>query len=91
MRAGAIPQAAVLKVGHHGKNSASSLAFLATVRPQWAVISTSTEEDRHSPSPKVIGRLWRVHANVAVTQDAGLGVLVTLREGVADSRVVGKP
>lgn len=91
IRAGAIPKAAVLKVGYHGKKNASSLTFLAMVRPQWAVISTSTEEDRNSPAPKVLERLWRIGAKVAVTQDAGLGILATLREGIADVRVVDWP
>ncbi|MCL1854230.1 MAG: MBL fold metallo-hydrolase [Clostridia bacterium] len=91
MRAGMIPGADVLKVGYHGKNSASSVSFLATVRPQWAVISTSSAEDKDSPAPKVMERLWRVKANVAVTQDAGLGILVTLREGVADGLAVDWP
>ncbi len=81
LRAGAIPKATVLKVGHHGEDDASSTAFIATVRPKWAVISTSTQEEPDTPDPKVIKLLWAVKANVAVTQEATCGILVRLSGG----------
>ncbi len=88
LRAGAIPKATVLKVGHHGEDDASGVAFLSTVKPQWAVISTSTEEEKDTPDPKVMGLLWQVKANVAVTQEATCGILVTLAAGTATAQKI---
>lgn len=81
--AGVIPQATVLKVAHHGEDDSSSDTFVYTVNPQWAVISTSTAEESDTPDPKVMTRLWNIQAGVAVTQNAQIGVLVQLTNGVA--------
>lgn len=88
IQAGVVPQAAVLKVGHHGEDDASSQAFLARVKPQWAVISTSTAEEKDTPSPKVMRMLWNLGAGVAVTQVATCGIWVTLSEGVASVQAI---
>lgn len=79
--AGVIPMATVLKVAHHGEDDASGKRFLSAVRPKWAIISTSAEEEKDTPDPKVIKLLWGVKASVAVTQDATCGIYVSLREG----------
>lgn len=91
LRAGVIPKADVLKVAHHGEDDASSSALIGTVRPQWAVISTNSQEEPDTPSPKVIKLLWAVDAGVAVTQDAAYGILVTLSQGVATAEAVSEP
>ena len=83
LQAGVIPAATVLKVSHHGEDDTSSKLFISTVRPQIAVISTSTEERKRTPSHKVLKLLWDVKATVAVTQDVSCGILVTLRNGEA--------
>lgn len=78
---GVIPTATVLKVAHHGEDDSSSKRFLSVVKPKWAIISTSTEEESDTPDPKVIRILWDVKASVAVTQDATCGIYVSLSEG----------
>ena len=87
--AGLISQAAVLKVAHHGNEDATSWQFVLLARPQWAVISTSSVEKPETPSSKVLSRLKDVKANVAVTQDAEVGILVTLEDGQASAEAVG--
>ena len=82
---GLISQAEVLKVAHHGEDDATGRAFVLLARPQWAVISTSTAEEPDTPDPKILARLWEVNASVAVTQEAELGVLITLEDGRAGS------
>ena len=57
-------------------------------RPQWAVISTSSVEKPETPSSKVLSRLYDVKAGVAVTQDAEVGILVTLRDGQAGAEAI---
>lgn len=80
---GLIPQATVLKVAHHGEDDSTSRLFVQTVMPKAAVISTSTAEEPDTPDDKILRRLWEVKALVAVTQDATVGMLVTLRGGEA--------
>lgn len=88
IEAGLISQAAVLKVAHHGNEDATGWQFVLLARPQWAVISTSSVEKPETPSSKVLSRLKDVKANVAVTQDAEVGILVTLEDGQASAEAV---
>lgn len=81
--AGLIPRATALKVAHHGDNDATGAAFAAQVAAQWAVISTSTEDEPDTPDERVLKHLWAAGSSVAVTQDATLGIRVTLQAGAA--------
>ena len=81
---GLIRPVPVLKVGNHGEGDATGKAFALAARPQWAIISTNTEDEPDTPDPKVLKRLREVGATVAVTQDAEVGILVTLRGGRVD-------
>lgn len=83
-----IPQATVLKVAHHGEDDATSKRLVLQVKPQWAVISTSTAEEPDTPDNKVVSRLWDVKAGVAVTQNGEVGILVTLRDGRATAEQI---
>ena len=60
-------KADVLKVGHHGSETASTDAFIAAVKPKFAIISASTPH--HLPDPTVVRRY----------EDAGAIVLRTDR------------
>jgi competence protein ComEC len=53
----AIPPITVLKVAHHGSETATSPEFLAAANPQLAVISSGAANRFGHPSPKVIDRL----------------------------------
>lgn len=86
-----LPRCEVLKVGHHGADDATSDLLLATVQPQVAVISTSTEERAETPGMGTLRDLLKVGAEIAVTQDASGGVLVTLKEGKAAARMAAWP
>ncbi len=86
--AGVISSAAVLKVAHHGEDDTSTRPFVARVRPQWAIVSTSTEEEADTPDHKIIKLLWELKAGVAVTQDATCGILVKLWEGKASTEAI---
>lgn len=78
-----LPQCQVLKVGHHGGGDATSKALLSLVKPQAAVISTSTAQREDTPAPTVLQRLLKAGADVTITQDGSAGVLVTLANGRA--------
>ena len=81
LAAGLIPRCDVLKVGNHGESDASSEAFIYTVRPRIAVISTSTAEEPDTPAKRVLKALMAVGAQIEQTQKAALGIRVTLSGG----------
>lgn len=78
-----LPKCQVLKVGHHGSADATSKALLSLVKPNVAVISTSTAVRPETPAQTVLWNLAKKGVSVGVTQDGGAGVLVTLENGAA--------
>ncbi len=66
----------VLKVGNHGNPDATGDDFGALVSPSFAVISTDTTVDVDSANARVYAAL--PGAQIAVTQNFPLGVLLTL-------------
>ena len=71
----------VLKVANHGDSDATSAALIAACAPSVALISTSSEEKPGTPDPGVVRNLQTLGCAVCVTQDASLGVRVTLDGG----------
>lgn len=69
----------LLKVGNHGNPDATSAQFAAAAVPKIAVISTDTNEDTDSASPRVIAALEG--AEIYLTQALSLGVLAGIDEG----------
>lgn len=85
LNAGQIPPCTVLKVGNHAESDATSDALIAQVRPQIAVISTNSDEEPDTPAKRVMKLLQRVGAQIAITQNAPAGVMVTLQNGRAQA------
>lgn len=81
LTAGLLPHADVLKIGNHGEGDATSDALISAVRPSLAVISTNSDDEPDTPDSRVIKLLAVWNIPVLITQDADLGVLVTLRNG----------
>ncbi len=61
----------VLKVGHHGSNTSTSLEFLNYVQPTYAVISVSEENQYDFPKVETLGRLENVGAEIKSTSKLG--------------------
>jgi len=59
----------ILKVAHHGSNSASSASFLKAVSPETALISASKDSMYGFPRPEVLARLDEAGASVLSTAD----------------------
>ena len=78
----------VLKVANHGDGDTTSAEFANASRPRLAVISTDSQEKPGTPDPGVVSRLEATGSQVAVTQDAGMGLLVTLEGGEATVKAV---
>jgi competence protein ComEC len=72
LNSGANISAHVLKVGNHGNPDATSSRFANAVSPEYAVISTDTNEDTNSANPSVIRNLNP--AEVLITQDFANGI-----------------
>ncbi len=65
-------RADVLKLGHHGSRTSSIPAFVAQVRPRWAVCSAGWRNRYGVPHPDVLARLQRQGARVLCTHTAGM-------------------
>jgi competence protein ComEC len=72
--AGELVPVNLLKVGHHGSRTASGAEFLASVRPQAAIVSVGRHNRYGHPSPETLARLaaagaqlWRTDVDGTVT------------------------
>ena len=79
---------AVLKVPNHGDDDTTSAEFAKAASARVAVISTDSQEKPGTPDPGVVRRLEAAGTTVVVTQDAGIGLLVTLEGGDATVKAV---
>lgn len=69
-------EADVLKVGHHGSDTSSSIEFLAKVKPQYAVISVGDSNQYDHPSSTIISRLEKYTKNIYQTSKNG-NIIIT--------------
>ena len=66
----------VLKVGHHGGATSSSLTFLQTVQPSVAVISCGVDNDYGHPDPQTLQNLSLAGVtDVRITAECGTVIL----------------
>ena len=79
---------AVLKVPNHGDDDTTSAEFAKAASARVAVISTDSQEKPGTPDPGVVRRLEAAGSTVVVTQDSGMGLLVTLEDGEATVKPV---
>lgn len=63
--------AEILKVGHHGSDTSSSLEFLDVVQPQIGIISVGEDNKYGHPSDEVIDRLILKNIQYFCTNDVG--------------------
>jgi len=74
---GADLRADVLKVGHHGSAYGSSPAFIAAVRPRYAVVSVGRHNLFGHPAPSTLDTLWRFGARIYRTDEDGAVTIVS--------------
>lgn len=70
-------EAEVLKVGHHGSNTSSSLPFLQEVQPNVSVLSYGIDNSYGHPYQEVINRLKSVGSNIYSTALSGTIVVTS--------------
>lgn len=64
-------KSSILKAGHHGSNTSSSLPFLKTVAPEAAIISLGANNDYHHPHPSILKRYGEAKIKVYRTDTDG--------------------
>lgn len=64
-------KADVLKIGHHGSSSSTTLKYLDKVQPNFAVISVGSGNDYHHPHEKTLTRLKKAGAKIFRTDRDG--------------------
>lgn len=72
----------VLKVGHHGSDTSTSLEFLGFVNPSYAVISAGENNSYGHPHQEIFERLQEFEIEIFQTKDLGTIVAKTNGEEV---------
>lgn len=72
---GFLPKVDILKVGHHGSRSASTLGFLTAIKPKTAIISVGNKNRYGHPTDETLQRLLKVGATIRRTDKDGEIVL----------------
>lgn len=62
-----IPDVDILKAGHHGSNTSTTIDFLNASRPEYIVISSGKNNQYGHPHPKVIERIETLSSRVLRT------------------------
>ncbi len=65
------PTADVIKVGHHGSDTSSSLSFLKRVNPKYAIIMVGKDNQYHHPYQNIINRYQNLGATIYRTDLSG--------------------
>ena len=74
---GAVLKSQVLKAGHHGSRTSSSLEFLEAVKPEVALISVGIKNKFHHPHPSTLKKFTELGVKVYRTDLSGNIVVST--------------
>jgi competence protein ComEC len=72
-----IPDVEILKVGHHGSSTASSIQFLQVIRPECAIYMAGLGNSYGHPHEEAIANLCQVGAEIYGTDIHGTVVITT--------------
>lgn len=61
----------VLKVGHHGSNTSSSIDFLSQIKPDYAIIMVGENNSYKLPKKEIIDRLKNIESQIYRTDENG--------------------
>ncbi|MCI8575885.1 MAG: MBL fold metallo-hydrolase [Bacilli bacterium] len=64
-------KADIIKVGHHGSNTSSSIEFVNRVHPTYAIISVGAKNQYNHPHEQIIKRWQQIGAQVLETDKSG--------------------
>jgi hypothetical protein len=77
LAAGVVQDTGVLKVGHHGSKTASSLNFLNTAKPEIAIYMAGTGNSYGHPHQETIDNLTQIGAEIYGTDTCGTIVVTS--------------
>ncbi len=83
LSSGSFLKADVLKVGHHGSDTSTSMEFLNAVKPRYAVISAGKDNKYGHPKQTILNRLKK--ANAAVYRTDKQGTIIATSDGASIS------
>jgi competence protein ComEC len=66
-----VSQAEILKAGHHGSSTSSSLSFLKTVKPQTVILSYAKDNSYGHPHQTVLSNIESIGATMYATAQDG--------------------
>lgn len=81
---GANLQSDLLKVGHHGSRTSTSVEFLAAINPAFAVISVGANNSYKHPHQEVLERLK--NSSIEIFRTDQLGTITFISNGVSFQR-----
>ncbi len=77
LAAGIVPDVDILKVGHHGSRTASSMQFLQVAKPEYAIYMAGEGNSYGHPHQETINNLCEIGAQVYGTDIHGTIVITT--------------
>lgn len=77
LRADEDVKATILKVGHHGSNTATTQEFLDAIKPKYALISCGQNNKFNHPSKEVVDRLDKQNVSIVRTDELGT-IMITI-------------
>lgn len=78
-------RADVLKLGHHGADTSSSLPFLQAVSPKRALISAGKDNAYRHPRPSVLQELKTERITIDRTDQSGTIQYISIGDGIKES------
>ncbi len=70
-------KATILKAGHHGSNTSSSVEFVQAVHPEVAILSYGEGNKYGHPHTEVVARLQAIGSKIYATAEAGTVIVST--------------
>ena len=74
----------IVKIGHHGSNTSTSLSFLKKTKPRLALISVGENNRYHHPSKEVLDRLSTQNIPYLQTKTSGTITIYPQTEEVVE-------
>ena len=76
----------IIKIGHHGSDTSTSLSFLKTTCPRLAIISVGEDNIYNHPSKEVINRLIKEKIPFLTTIESGTITIFPEKEEIKEDK-----